>query len=236
MMRKIACLLICALYHSYFHAQEMSKEDIVEQYNLAVSYMEKDNGRYAEAREILEKISPYVDADIREQIAYKILATWFWEGERYLYNFKFSQALACLEKARDGFHNSSGTKEEEMEALILIGDAQNYMYDIKEAMDAYQQASLLAASIRDDTQLMSILVKQINLSKQLDDNEQTLFLEKKVDSLFNSTKDEDARFVYYCYQGDVASSQDNFDLAEQWYKKNDSYIYIHQLDDNKIKY
>lgn len=231
MMRRIVCLLICASFHSYFHAQEMSKEDIVEQYNLAVSYMEKDNGRYAEAREILEKISPYADADIREQIFYRIPATWFGEGERYLCDSKFSQALACGEKARDGFHNSGGTKDE-IEALNLIGETKDYMDDIKGAMDAYQQASLLAASIRNDSILMSILEKRINLSKQFDDNEQTSILEKKIDSLFNSTKDEDVRFIYYCYQGDVASSQGNFDLAKQWYKKNDSYI--HQLDDNNM--
>ena len=196
---------------------------VVNGYFVATSYIHKKNHRYAEARELFEKILPLADEDMRQRILPKIPLSWYFEGTRFQLEQKYGEALACMEKARDGFHKIGETKNE-VEVWSQIGTIKNFMYAPKEAMDAYQTACSLATFARYDKKLMEILKEQRKLSEQLGDSKQTLSISQRMDSLAAATYDNQVRFVYFNYLGDVAKGQGNYKLSEQWYRKNDAYI------------
>ncbi len=193
--------------------------------------MKKEKHRYAEARGIFERILPFADDDIKSRIQKRIPMTWYYEGADFIIDQKFSEALVCMEKARDGFYEIGETKNE-IDAWCQIGSIMYYTYNLTEAMNAYKHAYNIADSIHYDAKLMSILGELRNLNEQLGDSEQMLLVGKKIDSLANVSKDNEMLFNYYCQQGDRAKSQGNLELAEQWYMKSDSYIC--QFDDNDI--
>ena len=192
-------------------------------YFVATSYIHKSNRRYAEARELFEKILPLADDDMRQRILPKIPLAWYFEGTLFQLEQKYGEALVCMEKARDGFHEIGETKNE-IEAWCQIGTIKNFTYAPKDAMAAYEAACGLAASVQYDKKLMEILREQRKLSEQLGDSKQTLSISQKMDSLAAATDDNQVRFAYYNYLGDVAKEQGNYKLSEQWYRKNDAYI------------
>lgn len=199
---------------------------VMNGYFMATSYIHKSSRRYAEARELFEKILPLADNDMRQRILPKIPLAWYFEGSQFQLEQKYSEALACMEKARDGFHEIGETKNE-IEAWCQIGTIKNLTYAPKDAMAAYQTACGLAASTRYDKKLMEILREQRKLSERLGDSKQTLSISQRMDSLAAATDDNQVRFAYYNYLGDVAKEQGNYKLSEQWYRKND--VYISQL-------
>ena len=196
---------------------------VVNGYFVATSYIHKSNRRYAEARELFEKLLPLADDDMRQRILPKIPLAWYFEGTLFQLEQKYGEALACMEKARNGFHEFGETKNE-IEAWCQIGSIKNFTYAPKEAMAAYEAACGLAASVQYDKKLMEILREQRKLSEQLGDSKQTLSISQKMDSLATATDDNQVRFAYYNYLGDVAKEQGNYKLSEQWYRKNDAYI------------
>ena len=196
---------------------------VMNGYFVATSYIHKSNRRYAEARELFEKILPIADDDMRQRILPKIPLAWYFEGTQFQLEQKYGEALACMEKARDGFHKIGETKNE-IEAWCQIGTIKNFTYAPKDAMAAYQTACSLAASAKYDKKLMEILREQRKLSKQLGNTKQTLSISQRMDSLAAATDDNQVRFAYYNYLGDVAKEQGNYKLSEQWYRKNDAYI------------
>ena len=196
---------------------------VVNGYFVATSYIHKSNRRYAEARELFEKILPFADDDMRQRILPKIPLAWYFEGTLFQLEQKYGEALACMEKARDGFHEIGETKNE-IEAWCQIGSIKNFTYFPKEAMAAYEAACGLLASAKYDKKLMEILREQRKLSEQLGDSKQTLSISQRMDSLAAATDDNQVRFAYYNYLGDVAKEQGNYKLSEQWYRKNDAYI------------
>ena len=196
---------------------------VMNGYFVATSYIHKNNRRYAEARELFEKILPLADDDMRQRILPKIPLAWYFEGSQFQLEQKYSEALACMEKARDGFHEIGETKNE-IEAWCQIGTIKNFTYAPKDAMDAYQTACGLAAFAQYDKKLMEILKEQCKLSEQLGDSKQTLSISQRMDSLAAATDDNQVKFAYYNYLGDVTKEQGNYKLSEQWYRKNDAYI------------
>ena len=85
---------------------------VMNGYFVATSYIHKSNRRYAEARELFEKILPLADDDMRQRILPKIPLAWYFEGTQFQLEQKYGEALACMEKARDGFHKIGETKNE----------------------------------------------------------------------------------------------------------------------------
>ena len=229
-MRRIV-IYVMLLYVGYLpvYAQNLSKAEVVKRYSAALTMMTKGNRQYAEARRILMEISPHADENLRTRILQKIPMSWYFEGTQFQLEQKYDEALACMEKARDGFHEIGETKNE-IEALYRIGSIKNYTYAPKDAMTAYQTACNLAASAGYDKKLMEVLREQRKLSEQLGDSKQTLSISQRMDSLASATDDNQVRFAYYNYLGDVAKEQGNYKLSEQWYRKNDAYI--NQLSNN----
>lgn len=196
---------------------------VVNGYFVATSYIHKSNRRYAEARALFEKILPFADDDMRQRILPKIPLAWYFEGTLFQLEQKYGEALTCMEKAHDGFHKIGETKNE-IEAWYQIGTIKNFTYAPKDAMAAYEAACALAASAQYDKKLMEILREQRKLSEQLGDSKQILSISQRMDSLAAATDDNQVRFTYYNYLGDVAKEQGNYKLSEQWYRKNDAYI------------
>ena len=229
-MRRIV-IYVMLLYVGYLsvYAQNLSKAEVVKRYSAALTMMTKGNRQYAEARRILMEISPHADENLRTRILQKIPMSWYFEGTLFQLEQKYGEALACMEKARYGFHEIGETKNE-IEALYRIGSIKNYTYAPKDAIAAYEAACALAASAQYDKKLMEILREQRKLSEQLGDSKQTLSIGQRMDSLAAATDDKQVRFTYYNYLGDVAKEQGNYKLSEQWYRKNNAYI--NQLSNN----
>ena len=203
--------------------KELQHLYVMNGYFVATSYIHKSNRRYVEARELFEKILPLADDDMRQRILPTIPLTWYFEGTLFQLEQKYGEALACMKKARDGFHAIGETKNE-IEAWCQIGTIKNFTYAPKEAMAAYQKACILAASAQYDKKLMEILSEQRKLSEQLGDSKHKLVISQRMDSLASATDDQKVKYIYYNNLGDEAKEQGNYKLAEQWYRKNDAYI------------
>ncbi len=196
---------------------------VMNGYFVATSFINRRFCRYADARDMLAKILPYADDEMRQRIMPKIPLSWYFEGAYYLLEQSYVPALACMEKAQDGYHKIGATKDE-IDALCQIGTIKNHLYDINGATETYQQACELAVAIKDDGMQMEILRELYKLKECLGDNEQTLMISLKMDSLAETTENNEVRFEYYRHLGNDAKGQGNFSLAEQWFRKNDSYI------------
>ena len=85
---------------------------VINGYFVATSYIHKSNRRYAEARELFEKILPLADDDMRQRILPKIPMSWYFEGTAYQLQQKYDEALPCVEEARNGFHELGEIKSE----------------------------------------------------------------------------------------------------------------------------
>lgn len=192
-------------------------------YLVAGSYIQKSNRRYAEARDVFEKIMPLADEDMRQRIISRLATSWYFEGMQLQRTQKYEKALVCIAKAREGFHQVGETKNE-TETWCQIGSMKNFTYDLIGAFDAYNTASMLAASIHYDSKLMEILREQYRLSGQLGNSEQLLLISQRMDSLAAATNDNTIKFTYYNHLGAEAKGQGNYKLAEQWYRMNDGYI------------
>ena len=200
-------------------------------YMVALKYCKKATGKYADARSILNQILPFAKDDMRQHIVHIIPLTWYLEGTNYYMQLNFQQAIYCMEKAREGYHEVENI-EKEVETLYQIGNLEKHLYQIKAAMEAYQKAAALCAETKQDSKYMAILKVMYLLSEQMGDYEGTLSISATMDSIANCTDDNDVRFEYYCHLGDLAKGQGNYELAEQWYRKNEQYINSSDEDSN----
>lgn len=156
------------------------------------------------------------------------------DGADYFVSQKFGEALDCTEKARDGFHELGITKYE-VDALIQIGTIKNFQVDIKGALTAYQQAKDLAESIKYDDKLMSILKDLFILYEQTGESELRNRIKAEMDSLATNTEDYGIKFDYYNQMGDEAKNQGNYQLAERWYKRNETLV-MHSEKETSVVY
>lgn len=207
---------------------DKEREDIQHLYVMngyfkATSCLKRTNRRYADAREILTKIMPYADEDMKARILPKIPLSWYFEGTQFQIGQQYDEALSSIEKARKGFHEIGDTKDE-LDALCQIGSIKNFTYDALGAQEAYQQAEHLARSIENEVKLISVLRELRKISKQIGNTELSTRLDNEMDSLIAQSGDGKVKFEYYNYKGDEAKEQGRFLLAESWYKRNEPYI------------
>lgn len=207
---------------------DKEREDIQHLYVMngyfkATSCLKKASRRYADAREILTKILPYADGDMKSRILQKIPLSWYFEGTQFQIGQQYDKALSCIEKARKGFRETGDTKDE-LDALCQIGSIKNFTFDALGAQEAYQQAESLARSIGSNVKLISVLRELLKISRQIGNTELSTRLDNEMDSLIAQAGDGKVKFEYYNYKGDEAKEQGRFPLAESWYKSNEPYI------------
>ena len=196
---------------------------VMNGYFIATSCLKKTSRRYADAREVLTKILPYADGDMKSKILQKIPLSWYFEGTQHQIGQQYDEALSCIEEARKGFHEIGDFKDE-LDALCQIGSIKNFTYDALGAQEAYQQAESLARSSGNEVKLISILRELRKISKQIGNTELSTRLDNEMDSLIAQAGDDKVKFEYYNYKGDEAREQGQYQLAEGWYKKNEAYI------------
>lgn len=204
---------------------------VMNGYFLATSYMHDDIRRYADARLIFDKILPLAGADMRERIRTKIPMAWYFEGTISQIQQKYEEALTCLEEARKGFRELGDAKNE-LDATCQMGDINAALYDTFEALELYNNAEGIARIAGYEEDLLKILKEQQRLCKMIGDSERQFRLTMQMDSLVAVTDNEKVRLAHYNYRGDEAKAQGYYDLAEQWYLKNDEYV--RQLSDENI--
>ena len=212
---------------------EKEREDIQHLYVMngyfkATSCLKKTSRRYADAREILTKILPYADDDMKARILPKIPMSWYFEGTQYQIGQQYEEALPCIEEAQKGFHELGETKNE-IDAICQLGNIKNAMFDVLGAFQEYQKAGELAQGGSYDAKLMIILMEQRRLSSLIGNTEIAFKVAMQIDSLMALTDDQKIKFEYYSYKGDEAKNQGNFSLAEHWYLMNEQYV--QQLND-----
>lgn len=196
---------------------------VVNGYGIALKYMSGTVGRYQEARELLEKITPCAGSDMLKRINRQLPLSWYLEGQYLRETHQYEHALVCMQEALKGYHEIGATKNE-IDALTHIGVIKKHLYDIEGSLNAYQQAYSLATSIHDDSKTISILREQYKLNELLGNTQQSVAITVAMDSIIATTENKELLFEYYNQQADVSKSHGDYELAEQWYKKNDSYI------------
>lgn len=202
-------------------AQDSVQKVVEEKYTEALSLARR--GQFAEAREIFDKIIPDADAQMQIRICGYYFTTWYMEGVHYYSNLNFPKAMECFQMARDGYHRMGYTKSE-IDVLYYIAELWNFLDNFEQANKLFQQAYNLARPIQYDDKMMSILLEQYELYDKLGDDEQIQRTFARIDSLAKATTDDEIRFDYHNFLGDLAKSHKNYKLALQCYSQNDEYI------------
>lgn len=205
---------------------ESEKTDVYHQYALngymvARGFMRDDengNKDYQKARELLLEIVPYTDEQLKEYVLPKIPLTWYFEGAEYFESQKFDMSLSCFEKALEGCRELSMI-ESEISTLDNIAYIYYCLYDMKKAIENYEQALLLAQRINDDAKQMNIINDLIKLNNTVGNMEQVDKYNILMNTLIENTADIQAKFNYYIKKGKEARNHANYDLAEQWFLK-----------------
>lgn len=192
-------------------------------YGVVLSYLSTENQRYREAREIISRILPYTNASMKARILPKIPMSWYFEGVVLQIHQQYDQAMACMEKAREGFHEV-GEIGNEVDALCQLATIKEHLYDMLGALDIYRVVQRLVIRLNDNEKLMEILKAQYQLASLIGDTESAFDLSIKMDSMVAVTDNPIVRFNYYIYKGDEAKNQGYFNMAERWYRLNEPYI------------
>lgn len=227
-MRRLLICTLCLLVSQLVAMTQIKPEDNAVVMMAAADSLAKQM-KYAEARRIYEQILPLADDTTRQIVREKIPWMHYYEGRLHALQMNFFSSIECSKKALAGFHEQGNTAGE-MGSHYLIGFAYELMDLTSEAMEAYGKAAILATTIGDDTELMSILSTQHKLSTQSGETEYSAEILSKIDSLANRSEDVITRIVYYNYMGDEASRQSKYDLAEQWYRRDEACL--GQLNDD----
>ena len=215
---------------------EEEKKDIqhlyvINGYFTATLYINKSNRRYADARDILARILPYANDDMRPRILPKIPLSWYFEGSVYHLQQKYDEALPCINEARKGFHELGEIKNE-IEATCQIANIKNAQFDTLGALEEYKKAERLAQGGKYEAKLMDILKELRSLSNLIGDSELSFKVTMQIDSLVATSDDDKIKFDYYSYKGNIAKAHGKNNLAEQFYLMNEQYV--QQLKDEYI--
>lgn len=176
---------------------------------------------YERGREILQEIAPYADNEMKGYVLPKIPLTWYFEGMKYAVSQKYEEALACYEKAQEGFHEL-GNVANEISALKAMAAVRQSLYDMRGAFVAYRQALGLARLANDASSQMDMLEELWKLCVSIGDVKQMQVYASSMDSLAEVSTDNQVKFVYYNQKGDEAREQGHYELAEQWYLRGKS--------------
>ena len=139
-------------------------------YGVVLSYLSTENQRYREAREIISRILPYTNASMKARILPKIPMSWYFEGVVLQIHQQYDQAMACMEKAREGFHEV-GEIGNEVDALCQLATIKEHLYDMLGALDIYRVVQRLVIRLNDNEKLMEILKAQYQLASLIGDTE-----------------------------------------------------------------
>ena len=183
-----------------------------------------NTSEYSRAISVCEKIIPLADETTQPVLLLD-------EGLLLGSIQRFYESLGCLERAYDSFHKL-GMIEYEAQALLEIGEKKSILCDARGALEAYQQAEYLLASLQNDEELMRSYIGQLEQARMLGNIELESNLKLRIDSLGYATNDVEAKLLFNNYKGDEAKNHKNFNLAEGWYKKNEPYL----SNDNKGAY
>lgn len=204
---------------------------VMNGYFVATSFINSNFCRYADARDMLAKILPYADDEMRHRIMPKIPLSWYFEGAKYQLEQQYDEALPCVEEARKGFHELGEIKNE-INAICQIASIKNAQFDTLSALEEYQKAERLAHGGKYDVKLMDILKELRRLSNLIGESELSFKVTMQIDSLVALTADDKIKFDYYSYKGREAKEHGNYNLSEHWYLMNEQYV--QQLEDEYI--
>lgn len=235
----IMCFERLGLYQDGFtHSEKLLKEKLTEKekedvlhlyvmngYFMATEYMQNKSQRYSEARNVFELILPHADKNMRSRILPKFPMSWYFEGMAYHMRQEYEKALRCAEKARRGYHELGQIKDE-IDVTCQIAGIYNATFDTLGALGEYQKASLLAKGGKYDAKLMIILKEQRRLNNLVGNSEMMFQVAMQIDSLVTLTNDSSIKYEYYIYKGEEAKEHGYFDVAEQWYLKNEQYVQL----------
>lgn len=149
---------------------------------------------------------------------------WYKKGMVFQMHQQYEQALDCMEKARQGFHET-GNKEYEFDALFQIGDIKSKLGNQENgALEAYRQVDRWATERSFVSKLMPVLIREKRLLDRMGEVKQAQYISMRMDSLASTIDDGSILFDYHNYLGDDAMQKKNYGLAGFWYEKNGPYI------------
>ena len=205
---------------------DSEKKDVFHQYALngylvACRLMRADENRdvdYVRARGLLEELLPYADGQMKKYILPKIPLTWYFEGTKYFDSLKFNEALVCFENALKGYRELE-MENDELSTLRGIASVKYHLDNISGAVEAYEQALILAKRLGDNARQMDIGNDLYYLNSLVGNMEQMMQYTNMMDSLIEITTDVQTKFEYYTQKGKEAYRQKRMNMAEQWFLK-----------------
>lgn len=202
---------------------DVSHNYVMTGYFHALSYLEGENKNFSEARCIFDEIIPFANEKMRSLILHKISLSWYFEGSYAMMELKYEEALSCMNKAQEGWHDQGRTSDE-IDALSQIGTIKGYQNEFGTALDFFRKAKQLSKQIQNDEKLISVLKEEREMSLRLGDTETSISLDKQMDSVSMFSQSERVRYEYNKYRASEFQKQRRYRLAEEWYKKNESYV------------
>ena len=179
---------------------------------------EKGQADYIRGRCVLEEIKPYAEGKVRNYLLPKIPQTWYLEGADNFIKQKYEKALEAYNKALIGFREL-GEEKKVISTLKEIASTKYYLYDISGSNKAYNDALTLARKTGDTSMQMNLLQKLWYQNSAVGDLQQSKVYAAAMDSLVETTSDTSAKFAYYNKKGEEARSQEEYNMAEQWFLK-----------------
>lgn len=185
--------------------------------NLAISE------EFSQAREILNEIHPYADAELSTRISQRTSDFWYSEATNYEMDGQYEKAYAAMEEARKGY-SQIGRTNDLIKTIREMGDIKEYLHQFAESISLYQEATQLADKTHDDQNLIKCLQSLITIYSNIGDKEASHPVIQKLDSLIENTNQAEIVFDYYTTQGDEALNRSQNNLAEYYFKKAEEVI------------
>ena len=230
----VSCLYLLSLFkEGYDLADEVLQENLSEKeranllklyvscgYGLVLQYIRTESGRFSEARDLIDRILPFADDEMRGRILPYRAMSWYFEGSVLQKSLHFEEAVSCLEKARSEYHEIGDTVNE-LKVLLNIGSSKKNLYDRPGALQAYRSAEAMAEK---DLDKFLILKEQYGLYEADEDDEMRWLTMHRIDSLGARSRDMSLRFEYNDFMGELCEGQRRYVMAERWYHQNDSLL------------
>jgi len=217
-------LLICIAFVCFSlqaKAQSFTASEVVDSYLKACELMKRDSTGYADykkSREILEKILPYANDDIKKRILLRIPMAWYFEGMVCAMSKQYQEALNCYQNSLLGFQNV-GNVANEISVLKGIASVKKHLYDWNGSVETYRKALVVAQKSNKTTVQMEVLAELKNLEDAIGDTKLSHVYSAQMDSLVEKSDNAQLKFNYYLQKGRETKGQGLFAIAEQWYLK-----------------
>ena len=131
---------------------------------------------------------------------------------------KYSEAITCYEKALDGY-GRLGIVSGEVFVLKQLAIINSHFGNYDDAIAFCERALPLTKRINHDAWQMETIKMLCHLNGLSGNMDRREHYHKAMDSLYLSTNDKDARFIYCSHKGEEFKEHENYRLAEQWLKK-----------------